>query len=304
MSPLGDRLAHHLGRLGLGLRETLARLGVAERGFAPAFGFQDLRLLLAFGLEDRRLALAFGFENDGALLALGLHLPAHRLHEVGGRHDVLDLDAVDLDAPGRHRGVDHAQQPLVDLVAMRQHLVEIHAAHHRADVGHGELDDGLVEIGDLVARLGGVEHLEERDAVDGDGGVVLGDDILLRDVDHLLHHVHSCGRCGRKRHDQIEAGLQRAGVAAEPLDGPVIALRHRLDAGEQRQNDKRYKHEHKYTGAADNPVHGRLPSITSNHIGGRPAARQARPESCTRFNMVAVVTDFAVKANLAVCRMG
>ena len=105
----GDRLAHHLGRLGLGLRRALARLGVAERRLAPALGFEDLRLLLAFGLQDRRLALAFGLEDDGALLALGLHLPAHRLHEVGRRHDVLDLDAVDLDAPRRHRGVDHAQ---------------------------------------------------------------------------------------------------------------------------------------------------------------------------------------------------
>ena len=41
-----DRLAHHLGRLGLGLGGTLARLGVAERGLAPALGLEDLRLLL------------------------------------------------------------------------------------------------------------------------------------------------------------------------------------------------------------------------------------------------------------------
>ena len=45
---------------------------------------------------------------------------------------------------GDDRGVDHAQQPLVDLVAMRQHLVEIHAAHDGADVGHGQLEDGLI----------------------------------------------------------------------------------------------------------------------------------------------------------------
>ena len=46
------------------------------------------------------------------------------------------------------------------------------------------------EVGDLVARLGGIDHLEERDAVDRDGGVVLGDHLLLGNVDHLLHHVH------------------------------------------------------------------------------------------------------------------
>ncbi len=56
----GDRLAHHLGRLGLGLGEALARLGVAERRLPPAFGFEDLPLLLAFGAQDRGLPLAFG----------------------------------------------------------------------------------------------------------------------------------------------------------------------------------------------------------------------------------------------------
>ncbi len=96
-----DGFRHHLGRLRFGLRQTLARLGVAEGGFAAAFGFEDLRLLGALGAQDRRLALAFGGENLGALLALGLHLPAHGLDQIGRRHDVLDLDAVDLDAPGR-----------------------------------------------------------------------------------------------------------------------------------------------------------------------------------------------------------
>ncbi len=44
-------------------------------------------------------------------------------------------------------------------------------------------------------------------------------------------------------HDEIEAGLQRAGVAAEPLDGPVIALRHGLDASEQSQRPRPARRE-------------------------------------------------------------
>ncbi len=91
---------------------------------------------------------------------------------------------------GADRGVDDAQQPLVDLVAVREHLVEVHRAHHRADVGHRQLDDGLIEIGDFVDRLRRIDDLEEREPVDRDGRIVLGDDILLRDVDRLLHHVH------------------------------------------------------------------------------------------------------------------
>jgi hypothetical protein len=96
----GDRLAHHLGRLGFRLGETLARLGVAKGGLAAAFGLENLSLLGALGAQDRGLALAFGGEDLGALFALRLHLPPHGLHQVGRRHDVLDLDAIDLDAPG------------------------------------------------------------------------------------------------------------------------------------------------------------------------------------------------------------
>ncbi|MGY3455692.1 hypothetical protein ACVWW5_001142 [Bradyrhizobium sp. LM3.4] len=150
----------------------------------------------------------------------------------------LDLDAVDLETPRRDRGVDDAQQALVDLVAMRQHLVEIHGAHHRTDIGHGQHDDRLLQIGDFVARLRGIEYLEEGDAVDRDRGVVLGDHLLLRYRDHLLHHVDLAPDAIEIGHDQIEPGAQRLGVFAEPLDGPVIALRHRFHAGNQRDDDE------------------------------------------------------------------
>ena len=176
------------------------------------------------------MPLAFRLQDVGALDALGLHLASHCLDEIGGRHDVLDLDAVDLQSPRRHRGIDHPQQALVDLVAMRQHLVEVHRAHHRADVGHGQDDDGLVEIGDLVARLRRIEHLVEGDAVHRHGGVVLGDHLLFGNVDHLLHHVHLAADAIEIGNDKVQPRRQRARILAEPLDGPVIALRHGLDA--------------------------------------------------------------------------
>ena len=115
---------------------------------------------------------------------------------------------------------------------MRQHLVEIHRAHHGADIGHRQLDDRGIEIGDFVTRLGGIDHLEEREPVDRDGRVVLGDDVLLRDIDRLLHYVHLVPDAIEIGHDDIEARPQRAGIFAEALDGQVVALRHRLDAGE------------------------------------------------------------------------
>ena len=124
---------------------------------------------------------------------------------------------------------------------MRQHLVEVHRAHHRADIGHGQDDDGLVEIGDLVACFRGVEHLEERDAVHRHGGVVLGDHLLLGNVDHLLHHVHLAADAVEIGDDDVQPRRQRAGVFAEPLDGPVKALRHGFDAREQRHDHQQHQ---------------------------------------------------------------
>jgi hypothetical protein len=90
----------------------------------------------------------------------------------------------------------------------------------------------------LISRLGGIEHLEEGDAVHRHGGVVLGDHFLLGDVDHLLHHVHLAADGVDEGDDDVQPRRQGVGVFAEPLDGPVIALRHRLDAGDQRDDDE------------------------------------------------------------------
>ena len=46
-----------------------------------------------------------------------------------------------------------------------------------------------VEVADFISGFGGVEDLEEDHPVDRHHGVVLGDDLLAGDVEHLLHHV-------------------------------------------------------------------------------------------------------------------
>ena len=81
-------------------RKVLAGLRIPEGSLLAALGGEDLRLLLAFGAQDLGLAKAFGFQNGRPLLALCLHLAGHGAGEVGGRDDVLDLDAGDLGAPG------------------------------------------------------------------------------------------------------------------------------------------------------------------------------------------------------------
>ncbi len=251
--------AHHLGGAGLGLGEALTRLGVTEGGFLAAFGGQHHGLLLAFGLQDGGLPMAFGLQDLGALVAFGLHLAGHAVDQVARRRDVLDLDARDLDAPGLGGGVDDLQQARVDLIAVGQQLVEVHGAHDGADVGHGEIDDGAAQRFDLVGGLGGIENLVEVDAIDGHHGVVLGDDILRGDVDHLLLHVHLGADALHDRDQDVQARAQRARIAAEGLDRVVVALRHHLDGGPQRDQRQYDDQNHEDFKAAGEGGHGKTP---------------------------------------------
>ena len=71
------------------------------------------------------LELALGVDDLGPLLALGLGLAGHGpLHRVGQLH-VLDLDDADLDAPRLCLLVDDLLEPLVDLVAVDEQLVQV-----------------------------------------------------------------------------------------------------------------------------------------------------------------------------------
>jgi hypothetical protein len=81
----------------------------------------------------------------------------------------------------------------------------------------------------------------EGDGVDLDAGVVLGDDFLRRNVEDVLLHVDLAADRIHEGHDEMQPRRQGARVAAEPFDGPVAALRHRLYACEhqhQRHNDQ------------------------------------------------------------------
>ena len=225
-----DRVGDHLGGAGFGFGFALARFGVAEGGFAAAFGLQDLALLLTLGTQDFGGAGTFGIEDVGALFAFGLHLAAHGADDVGGRADVLEFDAGDLDAPGVGRLIDHGQEAGVDLVALGQSFVEVHRAHDGAQVGGGELHDRHVQFGDFIGGLGGVQHLEEDHAVDRHHGIILGDDLLPRNIDHLLHHVDLATHGIEEGGVEIEARLGDFGEAAEAFDRILIALPHHLHA--------------------------------------------------------------------------
>jgi hypothetical protein len=237
-SPAGDRVADHGGRLGLRLGQALPGFGIAERRFLATFGGEDLRLLVALGLEDCGLAQPFRLQHRRAFLALGLHLAGHRAGEVGRRQDVLDLDAGDLEAPGRGGGVHHAQEALVDLVAMREQVVKRHRADHGADVRHRQREKRLLEVRNLIGGPGWVEDLVEGGGVNGDAGVVAGEGLLARHVEHLLHHVDLLADAFDVRDDQPEPRPERAREAPELLDRVGVALRDGAHAERDRHDDQ------------------------------------------------------------------
>ena len=91
----------------------------------------------------------------------------------------------------------------------------------------------MFEVVDLIGGLGGVDHLEEAHGIDLHGGIVGGDDFLRRDIQHAFHHVDLATDAVHDRDDDIQAGLEGVGVAAETLDGPLVALGHHFEPHEQ-----------------------------------------------------------------------
>src|SRR3990167_1895771 len=194
---------------------------------------EDVALLLSFGGENGSGAQAFGFENLCALDPLGFHLSGHGGHQVGGWADVLDLDAGDLDAPGRSGFIDGAQEFFVDRITLAEHGVQLHGAEHSTDIGHHQVADGVLEVVHLVGGLGRLDDLEEADGVDLHRGVVGGDHFLGRSIQHAFHHVELAADAVHHRHYDVQARFQGVGVAAEALHRPLVALRHDLETHEQ-----------------------------------------------------------------------
>ena len=95
---------------------------------------------------------------------------------------------------------------MIDVITLRQQVVEIHRTHDRTNVGHGQVENGVFQFIDLVGSLGGIEHLEECHAIDLDHGVVAGDDLLAGNLQHPLHHVHLRTNPLHERDDDTEAG--------------------------------------------------------------------------------------------------
>ncbi len=144
---------------------ALARLGVAEGARGPRLRGPGLlrpsarricACLQAFGLEDLTARL---------LRSAIIWRPMDSTRFGGGLMSLISTRVTLMPQGCAASSTTRSRRSLI-ASRLRQELVEIHRAHHRADIGHGQVEDGVLQARDLIGRLRRIEHLVEGDAVD------------------------------------------------------------------------------------------------------------------------------------------
>src|SRR6202165_5011706 len=172
--------------------------------------------LRRFGQLRGRLALALGVDDLGTPRALGFGLLRHGANHAFVEIDILDLNSRDLDAPRFGGLVEDALQVDVELVALREQIVHLVLAHHRAQRRLRDLAGGIEGVRHLDDGLAGIDDAEIDHRVHLDGHVVARDHILFGYVEYDDSQVHP----------------------ARPLDaGPDEYHPGTLDAGEASQGE-------------------------------------------------------------------
>src|SRR5208283_4034378 len=150
----------------------------------------------------------------------------------------------DLDAERLGALVDDGLNPQVELVAMAQHLVQLHLAQHRTQRGLGKLG-GLVDVvGDLDGGVVGIHHVERDHRVHFQGNVVAGDDVLGRNLEHLLAQREAHYLVDGPENQDDTRPLGRPQDAAQTENHTALILLQDLDGVEKVENDNHDHNQH------------------------------------------------------------
>src|SRR5690606_4237167 len=93
------------------------------------------------------------------------------------------------------------------------------------------------ELADVVLELDRVGGLVVDDGIHGHGHVVLGDDLLGLDVDHLLTHVDLDDPFD-ERHHPAQTGVDGLLISTEELDQALFEGSHHPESGGGDQDDR------------------------------------------------------------------
>ena len=114
---------------------------------------------------------------------------------------MFDLNIGNFDTPGVGLRVEDDLNIAIELVALRQHLVEFVLAKHRPQRCLRELAGRDHEIFHLDDRLVGIDHAEIDHRVDLHRDVVARNHVLTRDVEHDRAQVDTHHLLDERNHD-------------------------------------------------------------------------------------------------------
>ena len=181
---------------------------------------------------------------------------------------------------GRGRLVDDLLQDRVDLLALREQLVEHVLAEHRPQRRLRDLrrrDHEVLDLDDRVLRL---DDPEVGDRVHAHRDVVLGDHLLRRDVQRDRPQVDLDHPVDDRDQQEEARALRLRQQPAEPEDDPALVLARHLDRRDQEEHDEEAGRRRGSTRPAAIPRPYSAPS-SSRPLGptSRARARRARARS-------------------------
>ncbi len=182
--------------------------------------------------------MGLGFQHRLAAFTLRAHLLGHDLFDGGRRLDVLELDTGDLEAPRVGGFIQDRFHALVDLVAGRQGLVQLHFTDDVTKGGRGKVlqtGQGIFHAVDVELRI---EDFTEDDGVDGHGDVVLRNDRLRREVEDLFFQGDFRSDTVDERDLDMDAGFPALVEFTEPFDDVGLRLGNDTDIGDDQVNSQ------------------------------------------------------------------
>src|SRR5471032_1430610 len=194
----------------------------------------------------RCLIFAFGSDDFRAPLALRFGLPGHRALHLRRQVELLHFHGSDLDAPGLGVLIEDLLQLLVDLLPLREQVVEVELAQSRTQGRLRELGGRVEEVLHLDDGPLGIDDPEVDHRRDLQADVVAGDHVLRRHVARHraqvdLHHPIDAGN------DPIEAGALGLGEAAQAKDDAGFILLDDAQSGDDPEADGKDENQQQRT---------------------------------------------------------
>ena len=208
---------------------------------------------------------------------------------------MLHLDRRHLDAPRIGALVEDLLQLLVQTLALRQQVVQLHLAQHAPQRRLGELRRRVVEVLDFDDRPPRIDHAEVQDRVHLDRDVVARDHVLRRHVEHDRPQAdldHAIDR----REDENDAGaLRLRQQLAEAEDDAALVFGQDLDRADEVEHDDERDDEQRARYSMAEPQSLRTVSVNPSTLVMRTRAPSAIGSRRDRL------PDFAVDGDTAEC---